>query len=432
MPRRARADGAPGELARAPARALAEGTRTQWAVTVGLVPFTLVLFGQVSLVSPLANAVAIPVVTLAVAPLAVAGIAWPGDACFVAAHALLAPLMRMMEALASLPAAAWAQHTPIAWTLPAAARRRRVDARAARRSGARARRAVAPAAVRRAAAAAARGRRARHRARRRAGARGRRAHPSPRAGVRHRSALARQRRCGRPHRRAVPAPRGCRACRPAGRQPPGPRPRGRRGVAGASGSGRAHRLVVARRSSAVRRGSRRAVAAMRGRAALGVRRRALRGAASGAGGTTRTPRAKTNDLSCVVPSTRGGARVLLAGDIEARSEIAAGARRPRCARGARARRAASRQPHLVDARVRRRGRPRDRDLHARLPQPFRASAARHGRALRAAARRRCGPTSTAPSRSTSAGRGRWRRARARRVRALLAHGPQTSAARLDP
>ena len=100
---------------------LAEGARTQGAVTVGLVPFTLVLFGQVSLVSPLANAVAIPVVTLAVAPLAVAGIAWPGDACFVAAHALVAPLMRMMEALASLPTAAWAQHAPIAWTLPAAA-----------------------------------------------------------------------------------------------------------------------------------------------------------------------------------------------------------------------------------------------------------------------------------------------------------------------
>ena len=101
--------------------ALAEGARTQWAVTVGLVPFTLVLFGQVSLVSPIANAVAIPVVTLAVAPLAVAGIAWPGDACFVAAHALLAPLMRLMEALAALPAAAWAQHAPLAWTLPAAA-----------------------------------------------------------------------------------------------------------------------------------------------------------------------------------------------------------------------------------------------------------------------------------------------------------------------
>jgi competence protein ComEC len=101
--------------------ALAEGTRTQWAVTVGLVPFTLVMFGQVSLVSPLANAVAIPVVTLAVAPLAVAGIAWPGDACFLAAHAVLAPLMRTMEALATLPAAAWVQHAPIAWTLPIAA-----------------------------------------------------------------------------------------------------------------------------------------------------------------------------------------------------------------------------------------------------------------------------------------------------------------------
>jgi len=103
------------------ASAFIEGARTQWAVTIGLVPFTLVLFGQVSLVSPLANAVAIPLVTLAVAPLAVAGIVVPGDACFVAAHALLAPLMRLLELFAGAPAAAWAQHTPLGWTLAAAA-----------------------------------------------------------------------------------------------------------------------------------------------------------------------------------------------------------------------------------------------------------------------------------------------------------------------
>jgi competence protein ComEC len=103
------------------AAACAEGARTQWAVTVGLVPFTLVLFGQVSIVSPLANAIAIPLVTLAVAPLAVAGIVVPGDLCFVAAHALLAPLMRVLTGLAGAPASAWAQHAPLAWTLVAAA-----------------------------------------------------------------------------------------------------------------------------------------------------------------------------------------------------------------------------------------------------------------------------------------------------------------------
>ena len=103
------------------AKACVEGARTQWVVTVGLVPFTLVLFGQVSLVSPLANAIAIPLVTLAVAPLAVVGIVVPGDASFVVAHALLAPLMRLLALLADAPAAAWAQHTPLPWTLAAAA-----------------------------------------------------------------------------------------------------------------------------------------------------------------------------------------------------------------------------------------------------------------------------------------------------------------------
>jgi competence protein ComEC len=42
------------------ARTLREAARTQWAVTIGLVPGTLALFQQVSLVSAVANAFAIP------------------------------------------------------------------------------------------------------------------------------------------------------------------------------------------------------------------------------------------------------------------------------------------------------------------------------------------------------------------------------------
>jgi competence protein ComEC len=102
-------------------RSLREAAHTQYVVTVGLVPFTLALFGQVSLVSPLANAVAIPVVTFAVVPLAVGGILLPVDAAFVAAHAILVPLMAFVEALARWPPAAWSQHAPPAWTLAAAA-----------------------------------------------------------------------------------------------------------------------------------------------------------------------------------------------------------------------------------------------------------------------------------------------------------------------
>lgn len=101
--------------------ALREGARTQWAVTVGLVPFALALFGQVSVVSPLANAVAIPVVTFAVVPFAVGGIVVPGDMCFTAAHAILVPLMALLTRLAELPGAAWVQHAPASGTLATAA-----------------------------------------------------------------------------------------------------------------------------------------------------------------------------------------------------------------------------------------------------------------------------------------------------------------------
>ncbi|MFZ6658723.1 DNA internalization-related competence protein ComEC/Rec2 [Undibacterium sp. TJN19] len=46
---------------------------TQYAVTIGLVPLTMLLFGQISLISPLANAIAIPLVSFIVTPLALLG-----------------------------------------------------------------------------------------------------------------------------------------------------------------------------------------------------------------------------------------------------------------------------------------------------------------------------------------------------------------------
>ncbi len=50
--------------------------REQWVITLALTPLTLLLFNQVSLVGLLANAVAIPWVTLVVTPLAMAGVLW--------------------------------------------------------------------------------------------------------------------------------------------------------------------------------------------------------------------------------------------------------------------------------------------------------------------------------------------------------------------
>ena len=96
---------------------LAEASHAQWVVTLGLVPGTLALFQQVSLVSALANAVAIPVVTLGVVPIALSGIAVPFDFPWTLAHAVLAALMRYLEWLSVLPLATWTSHAPRAWTV---------------------------------------------------------------------------------------------------------------------------------------------------------------------------------------------------------------------------------------------------------------------------------------------------------------------------
>jgi competence protein ComEC len=95
---------------------LAQWGRVQWAITVGLAPLVLLLFQQVSLVSPVANAIAIPVVSLVVTPLALVAAVAPGQWLAEAAHAVLAALMPVLDALAQLPGAAWRQHAPAPWS----------------------------------------------------------------------------------------------------------------------------------------------------------------------------------------------------------------------------------------------------------------------------------------------------------------------------
>lgn len=100
--------------------ALEAGTREQAAVTVAMLPMLVTLFQQVSVASPLANALAIPLVSLAVVPLTLAG-ALPGLApALVAAHALMQALMAALEAIAAWPQAVVATHAPAAWTVAAA------------------------------------------------------------------------------------------------------------------------------------------------------------------------------------------------------------------------------------------------------------------------------------------------------------------------
>jgi competence protein ComEC len=97
---------------------LALAARTQYAVTLGLVPLTLLLFSQVSLVGPVANALAIPVVSFVVTPLALVGSLLPAPlagAVLWCAHLVLAWLAAALGWLAALPLAVWSAPAPPAW-----------------------------------------------------------------------------------------------------------------------------------------------------------------------------------------------------------------------------------------------------------------------------------------------------------------------------
>ncbi len=81
--------------------------RAQWAVTLMLCPALLSFFHELSLVSPLANAFAIPVISLLVVPLVLASVILPVDGLAQLAHALIALTMSGLDWLATLPQPVW-------------------------------------------------------------------------------------------------------------------------------------------------------------------------------------------------------------------------------------------------------------------------------------------------------------------------------------
>ena len=91
--------------------------RVQLAVTLALIPVLLAVFQQVSVVSPLANAFAIPVVSLGVVPLTLLGVVDPTGALLQSAHFAMTLCMTLLEWLAGLPAAVWQQHAPAPWSV---------------------------------------------------------------------------------------------------------------------------------------------------------------------------------------------------------------------------------------------------------------------------------------------------------------------------
>ncbi len=100
-----------------PERRLAQWARTQWAITLGLAPAALLLFGQVSVAGPLANALAIPLVSAVVTPLALAAALIPAEWLLDLTGWLVEWLLQFLEWCAALPGALWQQHVPALWTV---------------------------------------------------------------------------------------------------------------------------------------------------------------------------------------------------------------------------------------------------------------------------------------------------------------------------
>ena len=97
---------------------LREAINTQWAVTIGLLPLLIVIFGQSSILSPLANAFAIPIISLVVVPLAIAGSLIHVDFILQVAHFILEICMQGLTWLATLPT--WQQAAPPMWAMATA------------------------------------------------------------------------------------------------------------------------------------------------------------------------------------------------------------------------------------------------------------------------------------------------------------------------
>lgn len=116
-----------GALLWAGANRLGEGPKwrgwllAQTAATVGSAPILLVVFGQLPLLSPLANAFAIPVVSMLVTPLALAGLLDPSGWTLLGAERLFAGVDWLLMLLTALPVKQPAFIPPPLWALAPAA-----------------------------------------------------------------------------------------------------------------------------------------------------------------------------------------------------------------------------------------------------------------------------------------------------------------------
>ena len=89
----------------------------QWVITIGLIPLLLTLFHQFSLVSPIANAFLIPLVSFAVVPPTVISVIPLFDFLLVPAHFALTIGMTLLQGLNELTDTVWLQHQPPFWAI---------------------------------------------------------------------------------------------------------------------------------------------------------------------------------------------------------------------------------------------------------------------------------------------------------------------------
>jgi len=96
----------------------------QWAIALGMLPLTLAMFQQVSVVAPLANMLAVPVFDLLAVPLTLTGVVafsvLPDTVAgffFHAAAWLLQALWQVLKFFAQLEFTQWSHPAPAPWTL---------------------------------------------------------------------------------------------------------------------------------------------------------------------------------------------------------------------------------------------------------------------------------------------------------------------------
>jgi len=95
--------------------------QTQWVASLALLPVLLLLFHEFSLVSPLANAFAIPVISLLVVPLAMGVALLPWAWLATLTHALIAAVMWGLDRLATVPQPVWHVGEADGWAMGLAA-----------------------------------------------------------------------------------------------------------------------------------------------------------------------------------------------------------------------------------------------------------------------------------------------------------------------